>query len=284
MLLAYDVSSEDSIMKRLIFLLLFFSVSLPMVGVAQQTAPAKTVDERSDQLLRKMSDLLANAGSMTLKVKEVRDKIRATGEKIQVRNLRDIAVRRPDGIWIRAVSQTPDQSRDYSLWYDGKTLTLQSDKEKVYAHTKMPPTIDEAFDFAGSTLNLPTPMADILYSSPYDAFMSAETTGGYVKLDKVEEKSCHELAFQNPVVDWRIWIADGDQPLPCQLEITYKLDEGSPKINMTFLDWNLSPQLAADLFTHQPPANYQRIKIIGRVPVEEEQPAGANPQTQENQQ
>jgi hypothetical protein len=271
-------------MRRLTILLTFFcAVLLAIVSDAQQTEPAKKIDERSDELMHQMSDLLAKAKSFTLRTKELHDRIRSSGKKVQVNVSREIAVRRPDGIWIRATTQAPDQSRVLSLWYDGKTLTLQSDKEKVYAHAKMPPTIDEALDFIGSTLNLPTPMADILYSSPYDSFMSAETTGGYVKVEKIEGMSCHQLAFQNPLLTWRIWISTGDQALPCKLEITYKMDYGSPKVSMTYVDWNLSPQIAENRFSHQVPENYRRIQIIGRVPVEEEEPADANTQTQENE-
>ncbi len=266
-------------MKRMpYFLIAILFAAFGIAFGAEQTAPAKTVDDKADQLLHKMSDLMANAKSFTFRTKEIHDRIRPSGKKVEVQVSRESAVRRPDGAWMHAITQASDQSRELSVWYDGKTLTLQSDKEKVYAHTKMPPTLDEAFDFVGSTLNIPTPMADVLYSSPYDAFMSPDTTGGYVKLDKVGGMSCHQLAFQNSIVDWTIWIADGERPLLCKLEITYKSDAGSPKASMTFLDWNFEPKIAGDKFTHQPPADYRRIQIIGRAPMEQ----AAQTQTQEN--
>ena len=272
-------------MKKLPFLLVLICAASLVANVttAQQTKPTQNVDEKADKLLHQMSDLLGNSKSFTLNTKEVHDKIRESGKKVQAKVSREIAVRRPDGFWSHVISQAPDKSRDLLLWYDGKTITLQSDKEKVYARTKMPPTIDEALDYISDTLNVPTPVADIFYSTPYEAFIGPDTTGKYVKLDKVDGKSCHQLAFQNPILDWRIWIAAGDQALPCKLELTYKLDYGSPKIAITYLNWNFAPQLAENKFSHQPPADYNKIKIIGRVPMEEK-PAGANTQTQENQQ
>src|SRR4030095_8407310 len=141
--------------------------------------------------------------------------------------------------------------------------------------TKVPPTIDETLDFMGSTLDIPTPMGDVLYSSAYDSFTSPDTIGKYVRLTKVEGKPCHELACQNSIRDWRMWIADGQQPVLCKLEITYKKDYGAPKISMTFLDWNLAAQLADNQFAHVPPADYHKIQIIGRVPMQNQQPAGA---------
>ncbi|HSE43020.1 MAG TPA: DUF2092 domain-containing protein [Acidobacteriota bacterium] len=281
-------------MKQFIFLLLF-ALALQGLAGAQQTAPTQTeptqtmptgpqVDEKADQLLHKMSDFLAGEKTFTFRTKEVHDKVRSSGKIVQAQVTREVAVRRPDGVSMHVISKAPDKNRELKVWYDGKVILLQSDLEKVYARTKMPPTIDEAFDYIGTTLNVPTPMGDILYSSPYDSFMSDDTTGGYVDLDKVEGKSCHHLAFENPIVDWAIWISDGEKPLPCKFGITYKSDIGAPQISITFLDWNFAPQLAENQFTHEPPADYKKIQIVGRVPMEEEKPAGENPQTKENQQ
>jgi hypothetical protein len=263
-------------MNRLTFFLTFLFAALFVVsGNAQQTQsqpmPTLKMDKKSDQLLRSMSNLLGAAKSFTFNTKEMHDRVRPTGKIVQVSVQRKVAVRRPDGIWMHAVTQASDQSRELGLWYDGKTVTLQSDKEKVYARTKVPPTIDEALDYMGSELNLPTPMGDVLYSSVYDSFTSPDTLGKYVKLDKVEGKPCHELAFQNSVLDWQMWIADGPQPLLCKLDIKYKLDHGAPKISMTFLDWNLAAQIPGTQFAHQPPADYRKIQIIGRVPMDQTQ-------------
>jgi hypothetical protein len=280
-------------MMRTCFLLLLFLCAASFVfgsdeqqtqtkPTQTQTMPIIQIDKKADQLLHRMSDLLGSANNITFHTKELHDRVRPSGKIVQVNVTREVAVRRPDGIWMHANTQAPDQSRELSLWYDGKTVTLESAKEKVYARAKVPPTIDEALDYVGSTLNLPTPMGDVLYSSPYDSFISTDTIGKYVKLTKIEGKSCHELAFKNPILDWNMWIADGEQALLCKLEIKYKHDAGSPKISMTFFDWNLAAQIAEDKFTHQPPADFQRIKIIGRVPMEAQKPSTEQTQTQEN--
>ena len=54
---------------------------------------------------------------------------------------------------------------------------------------------------------------------------------------------------------------------------------------LTFLDWNLNAQIAETQFTHVPPTDFRRIKIIGRVPLEDsatEQDSKTQTQTQEN--
>jgi Predicted periplasmic protein len=272
--------------KSLFFTFLcMLAFAISMNAQQTQTMPAPSVDKKTDALLRGMSDLLSKSNSFTFHTKEMHDKVRPSGKIVQVSLTREVAVRRPDGVWMHALTKASDQSRELNLWYDGKTVTLQSNHEKVYARAKVPPNIDEALDYIGSTLNLPTPMGDVLYSSPYDSFMGPDTSGKYVKLTKIEGKSCHELAFKNPILNWVMWIADGETPLLCKLEIQYKHDYGKPKISMTFLDWNLNAQIAETQFTHVPPADFRRIKIIGRVPLEDsatEQDSKTQTQTQEN--
>jgi len=277
-------------MKRFIstfFILCMYGSAATAIGQQTQTQeqprtrPEIQIDKKADELMHRMSDLLSKATNISFQTKGTEEKIRPSGEKVAVQVTREVLMHRPDGAWMHVVAQAPDRSRDLTLWYDGKTLTLQSDKEKVYAHAKMPPTLDEAFDFVGSTLNVPTPMADLLYSSAYDSFFSDDTVGGYVKLDQVGGVSCHQLAFKNRLINWRIWIADGIQPKPCKLELAYKRDYEAPVYSISFLKWNFAAHIADGQFAHEPPAGYQKIKIVGRVPLDAGAP-GSNPQTREN--
>ena len=276
-------------MKRFAFSFVFlFLIAFAYQAHAQQTqtqeqrtTPLIQIDKKADELMHKMSDLLANAKDISFRTKGTEEKIKS-GKKVPVQVTREVVMHRPDGAWMHFTSQASDRNRDLQMWYDGKTLTLQSDKEKVYARTKTPPTLDETYDFVGSTLNMPTPMADLLYSDSYDSFFSDDTVGGYVKLDKVEGLSCHQLAFKNRLINWRIWIAAGNEPKPCKLELTYKRDFDKPVYSITFLDWNFAAKIADGQFTHEPPAGYQKIKIIGREPLPPGAPALPRTQTQEH--
>jgi hypothetical protein len=272
-------------MRKPIFSLFPFVLLVVVLGVtmaAEQTKKSNKVDKKADQLLRQMSDVLANAKTFTFRTKGVEERVRADGTKVAAEVQREVVVRRPNGVWVHASVKAPDQSRELNIWYDGKTISLQSDNEKVYARTKVPPTIDETLDYLGSTLNLPMPVGDVLYSSPYDAYMTDDTTAKYLKLTSVEGKSCHELSFQNPVLDYKIWVAEAEQSVPCKLEINYKLDYKSPKYSITFYDWNFAPQIAENRFTHEPPAGFHKIQIIGRVPLDEQPASKTETQTQEN--
>ncbi len=135
----------------------------------------------------------------------------------------------------------------------------------------MPPTLDDAIDRAAATLDVPMPMADVFYSSPYDAFVGQDTRSSYIQIEKIENVDCALLSFQDQEVDWRMWIAESNKPVLCRLEITYKNEPGQPKSVMTFRNWNFDPAVNADVFAHTPPEGYAQIPILGYVADSEEQ-------------
>ena len=57
------------------------------------------------------------------------------------------------------------------------------------------------------------------------------------------------IFFEHPGIDYEMWIRDGEQPLPCKLLLTYKLDEGAPKSVLTFSGWDVAPDFAPELFS-----------------------------------
>ena len=89
----------------------------------------------------------------------------------------------------------------------------------------MPGTLDEAMDFISAEYDVQIPTADLLYSNPYEALMTADTTGGWVGVEKVGERTCDHLSYQQAVVDWQIWLTQDERKLPCQLQ-THLQDAG----------------------------------------------------------
>jgi hypothetical protein len=60
-------------------------------------------------------------------------------------------------------------------------------------------------------------------------------------------------------VNFQIWIADGDQPLPQRLVLTYPKASGQPQFRAQFIGWNLAPEVPDSLFAFAPPAGANRI-------------------------
>ena len=147
---------------------------------------------RGDELMRKMSDSLKAAPALSFKVAESHERARRSGEKRPYTLNREMVVRRPDRMWIHT---TGSDGRDVRVVYDGKTITVVGDVQKVYASVKAPATLDETLDFISERFDMRVGVADFLYSSPYDSFSDAEAQGGWVRRTTVGGKSCDEVSY-----------------------------------------------------------------------------------------
>jgi len=249
-----------------------------------QTLTAEAAGEKGDEMIRQMSRTLAGLQTFSFTAEEHREKVRANGEKVAIAFTREVIVRRPNAIAF--VDKSAD--RDGGGWYDGKNLTLVSNRQKVWARGPMPGTIDEAVDFLSAEYGVQVPSGDLLYSSPYDALMSKDTKGGWVGVEKIGETSCDHVSYQQSVVDWELWLTQDDRRLPRQLRIKYKSDPGQPVTRLVFSNWNTSAQVSDDTFAAKVPAGYERLKIMRHATVEDKKvteaaPGGApsaTPQTQ----
>jgi hypothetical protein len=241
-------------------ILAFFAAGAVVVAAACNRTPEPLTPEaasaKGDALLREMSKNVAALQTFAYSAEERREQVSKGGAKTEVKTTRRVIVRRPNGI---AFTGTGDRG-ETAGWYDGKQLTLVSNREKVWARGPMPPTLDEALDFLSAEYALHMPTADLLYSSPYDALMTKDTTGGWVDVQRIGDRDCDHLAYRQQVVDWEIWL-DQNSRMPCQLKITYKTDPGQPTTTVAYRGLE-TPPVTDETFAAKVPEGYQRIKII----------------------
>jgi hypothetical protein len=228
---------------------------------------------RGDQLLRDMSKNLGALQTFAYSADEVREEVKA-GSKVEKRFARRVVMRRPSALMFT----TQGDDRDIAAWYDGTQVTLVSNNDKVWARGPMPPTLDEALDFISAEYAIQMPTADLLYSSPYDAVMTPDTTGGWVDVQTIGTLRCDHLAYQQPVVDWEIWLSE-ERRLPCRARIVYKNEPGQPTVTVTYSGLDLSPAVTDDTFAAKIPEEFRRIKIMRHATIDDPsvEPAGADP-------
>ena len=234
----------------------------PTAAATKAVAPDRA---KGDEILKAMSTLLAETQNFTFATDEVHKRSGANGQPVERKFSRELAVRRPDAVWFRSQGD-----REGQVWYADKKLTVVSDKNKTWAQAEVPATLDEAMDDIAARFDILMPMADLLYSSPWDAYMSAESTGGWMGVETIGGKQCHHIAYSQPVVDWELWIAEGAEALPCRLAIVYKNEPGPPRSDILFRDWNRAANSPADRFVAAIPQGYERIDIVERVPASED--------------
>lgn len=257
--------------KRVQIAGLFIFVLIGIVGSAfSENADAA----KGDKLLKAMSDKLKDAQLFSFTTTEFHDRLKRNGERVEINVERDIVVRRPNGFWTKYSGD-----RDFEFWYDGKLLTGISTEKKIYVQREMPPSIDEALDLLAQRLSMDLPMSDLLYSSPYDAFMDNQTKGGFVGKETLDKSSCSHLAYTSALVEWQLWI-DDDTSMPCQLEMKYKGEKGISHYRIRFSKWDLKPKIEADTFAFRIPDGFVRIPMLERVVV---QPDGSQTKPGNNQ-
>jgi hypothetical protein len=223
-----------------------------------QAAPARPrrVDPRADEILKKMGELLAGTKQLALEAEESFDEVYEQAPRVQLTNVRRIAVERPGRFAADATGDTLNRA----AWYDGRTLSVLNKEQNLYLSVEMPNTIDAVLDKVAEDYGIVVPLSDLLYSDPYATLMEGVLYGDYLGLHQVAGVLCHHLAFSQDEIDWQLWIDAGDKPLPRKLVITYLGEAGAPQYTAVIKRWSLEPKFPEGLFRFETPEGAKRIE------------------------
>lgn len=234
------------------------AISLVACGPPEPTTDTERL-ARGRELVQQMSARLAAATELSVTTTEVRDRVRVSGGKEPVSLTGVYTVRRPNRFYV-----TITGGRGLETWYNGKTLTIASHPDKVFAQAPMPDTIDRSLDVLAERYDMALPMGDLFYSSAAKALLSDTTTGGYVGIENVGGMPCVHLAFKDVGVDWELWLPEQGEPLPRRLKVVQKRRTGQPVVDLTFTAWNFAPQVTDATFVPKVPADYEGIAMLQR--------------------
>jgi hypothetical protein len=237
---------------------LSLAAALAVAGVssAQQAAPAAD-DREARATLERMARFVASAQKLSVTLETAYDVLQPDGQKIEFGARRRVALRRPDRF--RMDAEERDGSRR-GIMFDGKEIYAFDLDENVYASVAKPGTADQALDHATGELGLRIPLSDLFASDlPQTVAKSKEVS--LVAEEKLRDVSCEHIAVRADEVDYEVWVATGEQPLPQRIVVTYKLAPGQPRFVASLSDWNLAPDLPDALFTYEPAADAERIRV-----------------------
>ena len=241
----------------------------PATAPAAAGGPASrpAVDAVADQVLRQCCDYLARVPAFAVHAEVWKDVVLPSGHKIQVTRSVDLDLRRPDRLHVEARAHRKGRS----IWYDGKTMTVLDRERNLYGVADAAPTIDQTLDLAAERYGVTVPLEDLAVSDPYASSMRGVTEGGYFGDEPVLGVTCRHVGFATDRIDWQLWVADGIQPLPQKLVITYKAEPQSPQYTAIFTKWTLTDRAADLAFQFVPPPGSSRIPLV-REKSEEGQP------------
>ena len=222
---------------------------------AEEAKPA--IDPRADELMKRMSDYLAQSPSFSVTAEVWQDIQLGSGQRIQAGRMIDLQVRRPN----RFHAEVHSTRRNRGLYYDGKSITLLNRVQNFYGTVPAPATLDEALDVASERFGITMPLEDLVVSDPYHNAMRKVTSGLDLGPVTVLGVACEHLAFSQGTMDWQVWIEDGARPVPRKLVMTYKDEEGSPQYTAVLSQWDFETKLPDFLFNFEPPSGAKKIDV-----------------------
>lgn len=235
---------------------------------------SQEVDPEAQKLFKQMCDYMASLKAYSVTSNVFEDRVFPDGEKIQFHRVSRTTVQKPDKI--RAESQD-DTSSSLSI-INGKNFALLDQTSNSYQLVDVPAGLDAAVDFLLQKFNLNVPTADLIKDDPFAVIFPNVISGQYVQAVKIDGKLYHHLAFRQLLMDWQVWVADGDAPLPKQIVVTDKTQHGNPQFMICYEDWNTAPEIKESLFDFKLPDGATAAELLGPDTAPDEAPESADPQ------
>jgi hypothetical protein len=214
-----------------------------MLGVPAPRAAAQDAVS-VDALLMTMTDTLTGATSITLHVEKTFDDILAIGHKVQYSGAIDIALRRPDRLYV----SYGDDFASREVWFDGTKFVMQDHKARVHGQLPAAKTVDATLDEVAEIYNVVMPLAGLFGDDLQERIAENDFFKLYIALSDVEGVPAHQVLLSGETVDWQIWIDAGEVPWPLKIVVTDTTEPGEPQKTFLFTDWNLDAELPDSMF------------------------------------
>ncbi|WP_227746842.1 DUF2092 domain-containing protein [Paraburkholderia franconis] len=231
----------------------------------KQTAAVKETESQAQAhaILMRMAEFLGNANAFSVDLRSGYDAVQASGQKIEFGELRNITVSRPDRL--RAESERSDGTKTVAV-FDGKDIAVVDFANKVYATEKQQGNVDDTLVHFVRDLHLRFPLAMLLTSRLPAELQQRVWRVDYVEKTNIQGIPAHHIAARTDTVDFQVWIADGNEPYPVRVVLTYKDSPGQPQFWGQLSNWNFAPKLVEDTFVVRIPDGANKIAFAAEIP------------------
>lgn len=228
---------------------LLLAVAFTLLASHSVLALERNVAPEADTLLKDMCEFMAKTQSFTVRTSLLEDRVYPNGMKIKHGGASFIAIAKP----AQLQADTIGFNRDRLSVINGKTMFVLDREANVFQEIEVPEGLALTMDFLLEKYGVDVPLSDLLTASPYDAVSAGILTGEVVGQEQCRGVPCRHLAFRQLEVDWEIWIADGEEPLPLRIVITDKTQLGYPQYMLELYDWDLNPAFDEETFSYSTP-------------------------------
>ncbi len=253
-------------MQRLLALLLVGVSWVPALQAEEQSAKTadalaassdEVIDAAAIQALERMGAYLRSLDTFNVRAEDRIDELLDSGQKVQWSARIDLQVRRPNGL--RADIETDRSSRQ--IYFDGKAFTLVSPTLGYYTTVPAPATIAETLIAIETKYGVKFPLVDLFHWGKDPDAVASINSAIALGASKIGGQMTDHYAFRQEGVDWQIWIAQGDAPLPLRYVIT-TMDEPEQPQYSADLTWDTQAKPADSAFTFTPTDKDSPIGIV----------------------
>ena len=236
------------------------------VLMAASAADAQTVTASQAQaraVLMRMAEFLAGTQSFSVSVRGSYDAVQTSGQKIEFGESRTVTLSRPDRL--RVEGERSDGTKTLTV-FTGKEIVLIDAASNVYATAPQPGGVDQTIVHFVRDLGMKLPLAVLLVSQLPAELTDRVRSVDYVERTSIDGAPSHHLAARTDTVDFQVWVADGDKPVPQRVVITYKQAKGEPQFRAELSGWNLAPAITDSTFVATPPDGAQKVAFAAQLP------------------
>ncbi|WP_212677070.1 DUF2092 domain-containing protein [Pandoraea sp. PE-S2R-1] len=221
------------------------------------TAQMESVDPEAVQALQTMGNYLQSLKRFRVVTDHTGERVLADGQKLQHDAHATLEVDRPDHL--RAVMRSARSERE--IIYNGKTATLFAPEQKYYASVQYKGTLAQLVDELRERYGVELPLADLFAWGTPEAKTQKFDSAMYAGQDYIGNDLCDHYAYRQAGIDWQIWIASGDKPLPRKIVVTRTDDDARPQ-SVSLVSWQPGISIKPSTFEFKPPTGAKRIDAI----------------------
>lgn len=234
---------------------LIASGGLALSTLVQAEAPA--VDPAAMSALDSMGAYLRTLENFSVKAIDTLDEVQDDGQKLQFSASIELQVRRPNGL--HAAIETDRGMRQ--MYYNGKEFTLFSPADGFYATVPAAATLKEVLEKVESKFGINFPLVDLFHWGKDPEAAKDIQSAMLVGPSRIDGQMSNHYAFRQEGLDWQIWIAQGEAPLPLRYVITTTSVPEHPQYTAN-LSWNTAAQPDPAAFTFTPAENHYSIVMV----------------------
>jgi len=231
-------------------------IEQPVAKSAEPAAPP-VIEQHALDRLKQMSDKLTANKTFSYRSHSSVELEAKNGQFITFFTDAEVALQRPNKLHMAVSGDT----YNIHLYFDGTRASAFDADNNLYSISTPLGNIDEMLEYVMTKAQINFPSADIMYSNPYAHMTQNLTDATVIGESLVNGVATEHFAYREPMIDWEIWIAKGENALPMRLAMTYKQVQNHPSFLVEFDNWRLNPKLKAKTFEFQAPANAKQIEF-----------------------